>query len=481
VRGAGAGRFRLPTPGRRARRFAGYAAVRAVVEGLLALRGIGFGAILGVEAFGVWSLFRITCQYSGFAGLGTTRGVEVEVSACGPDQATKAEAIGRAASGFLMVVFGTVGLLAAAAAVLLPAGVARSVAIGVAAGALVEKLWLYGLSYLRARGRLWTYARLELAHAAISLCLGLALAYAFGLYGAFAGFLLSHLASLALLRHRAPFRPLLSWDDVRPLLRIGLPLSISQFLSTVLLTVDRLVVGALLGVGALGVYAFAVAVSGIGTALGVAVRTVIFPDLFRRARTEGAPGTIAAHLGETVLPFAWLLAPVLGLFALAIEPVLTLVLPAFVAAAAPARIFVFAGVAQGLVSLGMLGLIAADRQPGLPRVTLAALLINLALSVAALRFGLGLTGLAAAALLCRLGFAVAILLLALGPRSLRAAARLALAVMLPILACALLVWGLGDRLALAEPKPFALAVGIYVGAIAPFAAFSLRGRLPRRR
>jgi hypothetical protein len=39
-----------------------------VVEGLVSLRGIALAAILGVESFGVWLLFRIFLRYAGFAG-----------------------------------------------------------------------------------------------------------------------------------------------------------------------------------------------------------------------------------------------------------------------------------------------------------------------------------------------------------------------------------------------------------------------------
>ncbi|MDX1541035.1 MAG: hypothetical protein R3349_06485, partial [Geminicoccaceae bacterium] len=246
-----------------------------------------------------------------------------------------------------------------------------------------------------------------------------------------------------------------------------LPLSISQFLSTILVTVDRIVVASMLGVAALGIYAFAVALSAAGAALGMTVRTIVFPDLFRQARADDGGTTAATHVDRTVVPFAWLLAPLLGLFALAIGPALAWVLPAFADAAGPARVFVFTGVAQGLVTLGMLGLVAAERQRSLPLITLVAALVNIVLSITALTFGLGLVGLAAAALVCRLGYALSILILASGAHSIRSAARLALQVILPVGSFALLVWLLANALVLTQPGEFGLAMLIYLAATAP--------------
>ena len=70
------------------------------------------------------------------------------------------------------------------------------------------------------------------------------------------------------------------------MLAVGVPLSLNLVLSTLLATVDRLIVGAMAGIEALGQYAFAVALAPLGVSAAIVVRTVVFPDVYGRLRDE---------------------------------------------------------------------------------------------------------------------------------------------------------------------------------------------------
>ena len=461
---------------------AGYGALRSFVEGLYGVRGVVLAGVLGAELFGLWSLVRIAQQYLTFASLGIPRGLEVELSAASGRAGAvpgEAAAFGRSAVAYTLIVFGALSLLAVAGAVLAPDARMQLVLGGVALGLLAERLWFYVATFMRASGLLWRFAWYELAHATLHLLLAVALGAAFGLWGAFAGFLLAHLAGVALASRHAPLRPAWSRDHLEPLVRIGIPVSVSTLLYTALVSVDRLVVGAFAGVEALGYYAFAVAVSGIGIVIGHVIRTVLFPEVFHLARRAGAAAS-SDYLDHALLPVAWVLPPVFCLAALALGPAIELILPSYTEAVPAARLFIFIGVVQGLAVLATLGVVASERQRILPWLTGGAFVANLVLSVGVLGLGLGLETLAATALFCRTAYAIALVAVR-GVTGWRRAQDIALRLGLPVALCATLAVLLGHGFPAPDLRDTVLVLGLYILGIAPLMPGMLRALRQARR
>ena len=462
---------------------AGYGVLRSFVEGLYGIRGVVLAGVLGAELFGLWSLVRIAQQYLTFASLGIPRGLEVEISAASGRAGAapgEAAAFGRSAVAYPLFVFGALSLLAVAGALLAPDARMQLVLGGLALGLLAERLWFYVATFMRASGLLWRFAWYELAHATLHLLLAVALGAAFGLWGAFAGFLLAHLAGVALASRHAPLRPAWSRDHLEPLVRIGIPVSVSSLLYTALVSVDRLMVGAFAGVEALGHYAFAVAVSGIGIVIGHVIRTVLFPEVFHLARRAGADAS-SDYLDHALLPIAWVLPPVFCLAALALGPAIELILPSYAAAVPAARLFIFIGVVQGLAMVANLGVVASGRQRVLPWLTGGAFIANLLLSVGVLALGLGLETLAATALFCRTAYAIALVLAARGVTGWRRAQEIALRLGAPIALCATLALLLGHVFPDPDLRETALVLGLYILGIAPLMPGVLRGMRQARR
>ena len=421
-------------PGGRAGRIAAYGSTRALGDALIGLRGVLLAGMLGPEAFGVWALFRLVLTYASFAGLGLLRGLELEVARA-PGDAGAREAWGRTAAGCAIGLFGLASLGALAAAGAAGAPWLRQLLGAIAAGLLLERLWFHGLYYLRAAGSLRDYALHELAQAVAQVVLTLGLAARWGLGGAFAGFALANLLALALIRGRAPFRPSLDLGRLRTMLAVGVPLTATQLLGALLASVDRVVLGATLGIAALGQYAFAASVASLGLSAALVVRTVVFPDVYGRSGRDD-PAEVADGLIEgTIRPFVLLLALLVGLGTLAIGPVAAAALPRYLAAAEPAAVFVFTGVAQGAVNLAMLGVVVAGRQALVAGFALGAVLANAGLAWASLHLGLGMVGLAAGAVIGRLAYAFGVLTL-LARGTARRPAWVAASVLWPVAWCA---------------------------------------------
>lgn len=419
-------------PAGRLRRIIGYGAARAAVEALLGLRGVALAALLGPSALGLWSLLRVVAQYLVVAGLGVQRGLEVEAAAHrGGQRRAVAERYAAAGNAFVLVAHGALTVLALIMACLTEDPAWRVILAGVAATAVLERLWFHATTFLRAQGGVREFALVELAHAALQLIVPLALALLWGLDGAILGLAVAYGGGLALMWGRVPLRPVWCWASTRTMIRLGLPVTVGVLLQLLLGSVDRLVLAAVSGVELLGQYAFAVSVASIGAAGGFVVRTAVFPEIFHAAR-HGTQAAWVSDLERLLVSFAWALSLLLGCLSLGIEPLVGRWLPDYAAAVPAARIYVFTGVAQGLIALAMLGIQAADRQRQIPPLTVLAVLVGAALAWLALQLGLGLAGVAATSLATRLAYAVTLAALGRprGPwrRQLLFAGRLALPV-----------------------------------------------------
>jgi O-antigen/teichoic acid export membrane protein len=458
-----------------------YGSTRSLVEALMGVRGILLAGMLGPLAFGVWALFRLILTYGNFAGLGLLRGLELEVAKARADQDDgRRQAWGRTAAGCMLAIFGSIAILTLIAGGLVDEPWLRELLWAVSIGLLLERLWFYGLSFMRASGSLRRFALLELAQAAAQVLLTLALGYFFGLSGAFVGFALANLAALLLLREQVPLRPELNPARLKTMFAVGLPLSASQLLSAMLATVDRLVAGAWLGLAALGQYAFAVSVASLGVSAALVVKTVVFPDLYGRVDREGAVGITREHLDRTIRPYVLLLAPVAGAGVLALGLVVARLLPEYAAAVQPAAVFVFVGIAQGVVNLAVVAVVAARQQRVLPLITLAALVVNAGLATGALVLGYGMVGLAAGAVVARLVYAGGVVMLvAHGART--APLVTAVRTLWPIAWCAAATALVSHLVPPRDLASCAAALAWYLTAIAPvlvLLALALRRRLP---
>ena len=169
------------------RRVAGYAVSRGATEALLAVRSVLLAALLGPAAFGSWALFRLGTRYSGLAGLGVFRGLELELLQGDARAKSDHEAPAATALGFVLLVGGILSLLALGAALLVQNSEYRVLLVGFAVASLAELLYGYALVCTRIRSGLRRFAILETSTAALNLVLAVALARIWGLAGAFAG------------------------------------------------------------------------------------------------------------------------------------------------------------------------------------------------------------------------------------------------------------------------------------------------------
>jgi O-antigen/teichoic acid export membrane protein len=454
-----------------------YGASRGVTECFLALRGLVLASLLGPEAFGGWALFRLATHYGGFAGLGVHRGMEFTVAGTGKaDDCSEREPYWNTALSFAFVSFGFVALLSLAASFVVDS---PDVAVGMrwfAGAILVEQVWLYGMTYLRAAGHLRRYAVSEALNAALNVVLAILFARLWALEGAFAAFVTATLLSLLLLSTRIGLRPRFSGSHLRRMIWVGLPILVTLMLGTAFVTADRLVVAAFGGTAMLGLYAFAVSIAGLGGSFAWVVRTVVYPEVYAEAGQGEAGTAMQDHLLRTIRPFARLFPPLLGILALAMPPLVDLLLPRYVDAIPAARLFIFTGVTTGFATLGTVGVVAIGRQRVLPLFSGGGLALNVTLSIAALQWGLGLEGVAAAALTSNTVKGLAVVGLLATASRIERKTRFLASVALPLLWCTMCVFVIGRMQTAFDVSASATSMGLFVLLLLPLLGV-LRGEI----
>jgi O-antigen/teichoic acid export membrane protein len=407
-------------------------------------------------------------RYSGLAGLGVFRGLELELlQADRQGLGSSHDSPARTALGFILLVGGSISVLSLGLAVGLPQY--RVVLGGFACASLAELMYTYALVCTRVRSGLRRYAVLETSTAVLHVLCAVTLAHFWGLGGAFAGLALANLIGVAGAAHWVEFRPIVVATQLKRLLHIGIPVAVMNCVGILLVTVDRWIVTFWGGATMLGYYAFAASVTTAAVALALVVRTVVFRQVYGETFDAGAAQALRTHLERSLLPFARLLPPILGAVGLAVAPMVAVALPRYTLAVAPARLFVLAGAAIGLVNLAAVGAIAAGQQRRLPLYAAVALAITSVLSVGALKLGGGLEAVAAAALVGHVVYAAAVLQLIVRESGAPDANRFVGLTLLPLIWCAGAVVLAGHIAEDNQPSSIALGLLIYLILLLPLA------------
>lgn len=432
---------------------------------MLALRGVLLAVLLGPAAFGTWALLRLVMRYSALSALSVYRGLELELFQ--ENLSHDRDAAAGSALGFVLAAAGLMGGLALAGSFLTDDEMLRLVLRSFAVAGLAEAVYGYILVCIRVGGDLRRFSMLEAGTSMLHLLCALGLAWSWGLSGAFVGLILANLLGIAIGSRWVELRPRFDPVAVGRMLRVGFPIVLTMAVGILLATGDRWVVALWGGPTMLGYYAFAGSLATAAGALAIVVRTVVFPKVYGQASSQGPAAALRSHLEGVLLPFARLLPPILGALSLAIGPLVAALAPTYTAAIAPARLFLLAGVAMGLVNIASVGVVAAGRQRQLPGYAAIALALTCGLSILALTAGHGIGGVAGATFAGHLLFAALVLRLNVRETGLSQPDRLLLGVLLPLVWCTAAVW-ISGRLFAAPDLPSALgAVGVYALLLLP--------------
>jgi hypothetical protein len=170
---------------------------------------------------------------------------------------------------------------------------------------------------------------------------------------------------------------------------------------------------------------------------------------------------------------------VVGVAGILLGPAVLLLLPRYEPAVAPARVFVFTGLATGLASLATVAALAAERHRRFPLWAALGVASNLGLSSLALRAGLGLPGVALGALFSQSLYTAAVVTMTARAGGLPSPGRVAIAALGPTLWCAGVLVALQRFVPMMAPGSALLGLACFLLLLAPLHR-RLRRTLRRR-
>lgn len=355
--------------------------------------------LLSPELFGVWTMLRLIPQFSAYAHLGlrnTLRIYDPWHRSRGEHEAADA-LVDVGLIGGLMIDL----LLALAILVIAWAGDwSWPVRAGLSAMAAVVVLqgWHHSLfAALKARNRFDLIAKTNYLESGLIFVCTLALLPTLGIYGVFLALLITELAVVRWLNRRA---------GVRPRWRPGLPRGIGgmiargwrimglELMMLLVVTADRLLVSAWMGVEAVGYYGVAALIVSFLRNVPGTAREVMEPRLMAELARDDRAGLLQRHVLEPLMNSAFLMPLLIGPAVLAAPLAVRWVLPGYEAAVVPTQVLA-CGIYFLALSLMLRSAVVAFGHQGRAMLLLPAVLAaQVGFSWLGWRVGLGLAGFA---------------------------------------------------------------------------------------
>lgn len=349
---------------------------------------------------GLWNILNLVPVYGGFLHLGARNALELRIPkllAQGreSDAATVIGSVHRAT----LVANAVIGVALLGMAFSGVFGAAASVGLAILAPAMLL-IWYHDqqLAVLKAEQRFEVLSKANVLRAATLTAVGIPLVIWHGFVGVCIGFVLTHAVIAAYFRWRSPMRRVGPFDAAifLALVREGAPVLAFVASLTLLSTVDRLLVGWLLGMDAVGYYSVALVATTFALQVPRSARDMLEPRLMARSVDGMSQRFWQEFVLRPLLNAAGYFPFIVGGIAFLGDDVLAALLPRYLPSALPAVVL-----CAGCYFLTQIHLVrgivfAHGWQLRVLPFHLAGTVINLALSIALVRVGWGIVGVATA-------------------------------------------------------------------------------------
>lgn len=354
------------------------------------LRTLIMARLLGVHQFGVLNLANVSANFTALADVGT--------SVIGNQKASEARGGGRLEEGLrLQTDAGSarmfpslvIGALVAVAAVILWASGRTDLAVAagfVAVSAPLQGGWFAVREYLRVSGQFVLATRAQINQVAVWLTAVPLATWAWGLTGAFVTISGSFLAPVLAARRHVPLRQLMipRWGPFHRWLRLGLPIWLGLVTSFLYTNIDQFVMGAVLGPGAVGIYAIGLLVSTALVAFTDGAAAAAHPQTLENAARLGKLDLATLSIWKTMRISQAVLGIMVPLSWLALVLLTATVLPAYESALPLVTLLGPASAAVGVATASNSALLATGRHRLVPLIFLLATVSKTALVLLAL-------------------------------------------------------------------------------------------------
>ena len=367
-------------------------------------RGLIAARVLGPAAYGSWNALLLVVDYGLLSQCGLQQGLDQEVpSSLAKDRPEDTEKLKRGGISGMFVLW---ALFATGVVVYLllkprrlaegwgPAGVLLMVV-----SVLLQEFVFYHATLLRSHGRIGTVSVTLSIQAILGGLAGLALLWPMGVWGLLFGWLLGQVGALIYVRTQgaavAPlsFRPN---QGTRRLLARGFPIFLFTASSTVLKSIDRIMILKFLSVEALGYYSIGLMGVSMLLYLPESVGFVLYPRLIAHHAENPDVERTASIMVRPLAAVAWLMPLVIGVSVFWTRELVELFLPQYVPGVRALSTLLFGALGLSLAVVPAFFLMAIGRQMQLLPLALTAIVLDVTLILAFLGAGAKIDGVALA-------------------------------------------------------------------------------------
>lgn len=367
-------------------------------------RGLIAARVLGPAAFGSWNALLLVVDYGLLTQLGLQQGLDQEVPASlAKDPPARTDRLKRGGVAGMILLW-TVFALGVAIYLLVkprrlaegwgPAGVLLMVF-----SVLLQELIFYHGTLLRSHGRIGTVSVALSIQAVLGGLAGLALLWPFGVWGLLVGWLLGQAGALIYIRRQgASIAPLslLPNEGTRQLLARGFPIFLFMATTTLLKSIDRIMILKFLSVEALGYYSIGLMGVSMLLYLPESIAYVLYPRLIARFAECGDAVRTAADMVRPLAAVAWLMPIVIGFSVFWVRELVLVFLPEYLPGVRALSTLLFGALGLALAVIPSFYLMAIRRQLQLVPLALAAVVLDVVLILVFLRAGAKIDGVALA-------------------------------------------------------------------------------------
>ncbi len=304
-------------------------------------QGLGFFISIAIRKFlgpfyiGIWSLFKVILDYASYLLLGVNEGLCYKIPLLSSKNDTAAEQETKN-SVFSFVFF--ISLLSSLAlittAFILRNTIPLEVFIGLlalSAYLILDRICGYYMLVLRAKKEFSILSKAIVFDAVLNLILVFLLVRKLNIYGLYATVIILCICNTIFIHKYAKYRIDLKFKfkGIGEIMKAGLPIAFSSFLEGILSTIDRIMIGKMIGIVFVGYYSIPIMTKSYIAQLS-SFGTVLYPHIIE---TFGQNENIEEVKKFVLIPpliNAYILPAVLGIIFFTAPLLITVVLPKFI-------------------------------------------------------------------------------------------------------------------------------------------------------
>jgi O-antigen/teichoic acid export membrane protein len=367
-------------------------------------RGVIAARMLGPATYGSWNALLLVLDYGILSQLGLQQGLDQEVPASlAKDDPARTDRMKRGGVAGMIVLWSLFAVAIAVYVLIKPRQWAQGwgpLGVGLMVVAvLLQELIFYHGTLLRSHGRIGAVSRTLTIQAVVGGLCGLALLFPLGAWGLLVGWLVGQVVALVHIRGQGEaIAPLALWpnEETRRLLARGFPIFLFLASTTLLKSIDRIMILKFLSAEALGYYSIGLMGVSMLLYLPESISYVLYPRMIARYSETRDEVRTAADMVRPLAVVAWVMPLLIGFAVFWVRELIELFLPAYVPGVRAVSTLLFGTLGLALASIPAFYIMAIRRQVRLVPLALLVVVADVSLILVFLNAGAKVEGVALA-------------------------------------------------------------------------------------